>query len=1125
MDDKASVGKISVSSDSVSTLNSEDFVLVSRQGDETPSTNNGSDDEKTGLKIIGNGSEQQLQKELADVLMDPPMDDQPGDKELVERSQLDGEGDGPLSNQLSASSTINPVSLVGLQKPEMSLPVKPGQGDSERSSPFTPVADEDSVVFSKLTYLGCASVNAPRSEVEALRMMSILRGQCQISLDVTLSVPNVSEGTVRLLDPQTNTEIANYPIYKILFCVRGHDGTPESDCFAFTESHYNAELFRIHVFRCEIQEAVSRILYSFATAFRRSAKQTPLSATAAPQTPDSDIFTFSVSLEIKEDDGKGYFSAVPKDKDRQCFKLRQGIDKKIVIYVQQTTNKELAIERCFGLLLSPGKDVRNSDMHLLDLESMGKSSDGKSYVITGSWNPKSPHFQVVNEETPKDKVLFMTTAVDLVITEVQEPVRFLLETKVRVCSPNERLFWPFSKRSTTENFFLKLKQIKQKERKNNTDTLYEVVCLESESERERRKTTASPSIRLPQSGSQSSMIPSPPEDDEEEDNDEPLLSGSGDVSKECAEKILETWGELLSKWHLNLSVRPKQLSSLVRSGVPEALRGEVWQLLAGCHNNDHLVEKYRILITKSLRHVRLFASPWTIAHQAPLSLKFFRQEYWSGLPFHSPGDLPDPKIKPTSSASPALESPQDSAITRDINRTFPAHDYFKDTGGDGQDSLYKICKAYSVYDEEIGYCQGQSFLAAVLLLHMPEEQAFSVLVKIMFDYGLRELFKQNFEDLHCKFYQLERLMQEYIPDLYNHFLDISLEAHMYASQWFLTLFTAKFPLYMVFHIIDLLLCEGISVIFNVALGLLKTSKDDLLLTDFEGALKFFRVQLPKRYRSEENAKKLMELACNMKISQKKLKKYEKEYHTMREQQAQQEDPIERFERENRRLQEANMRLEQENDDLAHELVTSKIALRKDLDNAEEKADALNKELLMTKQKLIDAEEEKRRLEEESAQLKEMCRRELDKAESEIKKNSSIIGDYKQICSQLSERLEKQQTANKVEIEKIRQKVDDCERCREFFNKEGRVKGTGYTKEDVDEDTDEEKETLKNQLREMELELAQTKLQLVEAECKIQDLEHHLGLALNEVQAAKKTWFNRTLSSIKTATGVQGKETC
>lgn len=64
-------------------------------------------------------------------------------------------------------------------------------------SPGTPVPDEDSVVFSKLTYLGCASVNAPRSEVEALRMVSILRSQCQMPLDVTLSVPGVSEGTVR----------------------------------------------------------------------------------------------------------------------------------------------------------------------------------------------------------------------------------------------------------------------------------------------------------------------------------------------------------------------------------------------------------------------------------------------------------------------------------------------------------------------------------------------------------------------------------------------------------------------------------------------------------------------------------------------------------------------------------------------------------------------------------------------------------------------------------------------------------------------------------------------------------------------------------------------------------------
>ena len=56
---------------------------------------------------------------------------------------------------------------------------------------------------------------------------------------------------------------------------------------------------------------------------------------------------------------------------------------------------------------------------------------------------------------------------------------------------------------------------------------------------------------------------------------------------------------------------------------------------------------------KSLSRVRLFATPWTVARQAPLSMGFSRQEYWSGLPFPSPGDLLDPGIKPT---SPALQA-------------------------------------------------------------------------------------------------------------------------------------------------------------------------------------------------------------------------------------------------------------------------------------------------------------------------------------------------------------------------------------------------------------------------------------------------------------------------------------
>ena len=56
---------------------------------------------------------------------------------------------------------------------------------------------------------------------------------------------------------------------------------------------------------------------------------------------------------------------------------------------------------------------------------------------------------------------------------------------------------------------------------------------------------------------------------------------------------------------------------------------------------------------KLLSGVRLFAAPWTVAYQAPPSMGFSRQEYWNGLPFPSPGDLPDPGIKPR---SPALEA-------------------------------------------------------------------------------------------------------------------------------------------------------------------------------------------------------------------------------------------------------------------------------------------------------------------------------------------------------------------------------------------------------------------------------------------------------------------------------------
>ena len=76
-------------------------------------------------------------------------------------------------------------------------------------------------------------------------------------------------------------------------------------------------------------------------------------------------------------------------------------------------------------------------------------------------------------------------------------------------------------------------------------------------------------------------------------------------------------------------------------------------------------------LVKSLSRVRLFAIPWTVAHQAPPSIEFSRQEYSSGLPFHSPGDLPDPGIKPGYPALQADSLPSELLRARFISNLPP----------------------------------------------------------------------------------------------------------------------------------------------------------------------------------------------------------------------------------------------------------------------------------------------------------------------------------------------------------------------------------------------------------------------------------------------------------------------
>ncbi|GBP27822.1 Rab GTPase-activating protein 1 [Eumeta japonica] len=541
---------------------------------------------------------------------------------------------------------------------------------------------------------------------------------------------------------------------------------------------------------------------------------------AAP--PMQLMHVLECTVEIKEADAKGSYSHVPKE--RLGFKLRGGFDKQVTITVQQVSNNMqqqdsddllntfpggLIIERCFGILLAPGRSVKHSDMRLLEMVSGAAGGSGCS--VCAMWNAGESALAAFNVASGDGAPAYMSLALDLVIRGIPDPLRLVIETPVKVYPPTER-FWYYSKRPLVQQFYINLKETTDP----NGQLQYEVASAETSGEldRSRLNLPLSLSSLLPSPLSSAPAPPSPSEPDS--DGDEPLLSGTGEVSKDCGVDVLENWAQVLRSW---TGPRPKALSHLVRVGVPEALRGEVWLRLAGIDQNDKLMDTYRTLISK--------------------------------------------------------DCPFEAVIQRDIARTFPAHDFFREAGGLGQDSLLRLARAYAVYDHEVGYCQGLSFLAATLLLHMPEEQAFCLLVRLMYGYGLRELYKDGFEALYMRLHQLDRLMEEHLSDLRAHFQELGVEPHMFASQWFLTVFTARFPLPLVYHILDVFLLQGMDTLFQVALALLSRSRKDLLQHDFEGVLKYFRVTLPKKCRAEESSRQIVKLACSIKV--KRLHKYQLEY--------------------------------------------------------------------------------------------------------------------------------------------------------------------------------------------------------------------------------------------------------
>ncbi|KAG3276775.1 TBC1 domain family member 1 isoform X6 [Ictidomys tridecemlineatus] len=301
----------------------------------------------------------------------------------------------------------------------------------------------------------------------------------------------------------------------------------------------------------------------------------------------------------------------------------------------------------------------------------------------------------------------------------------------------------------------------------------------------------------------------------------------------CLKEVTTVWEKMLSTpGRSKIKFDMEKMHSAVGQGVPRHHRGEIWKFLA---------EQFH------LKH-----------------------------PFPS---KQQPKDVPYKELLKQLTS-QQHAILIDLGRTFPTHPYFSAQLGAGQLSLYNILKAYSLLDQEVGYCQGLSFVAGILLLHMSEEEAFKMLKFLMFDMGLRKQYRPDMIILQIQMYQLSRLLHDYHRDLYDHLEEHEIGPSLYAAPWFLTVFASQFPLGFVARVFDMIFLQGSEVIFKVALSLLGSHKPLILQHEnLETIVDFIKNTLPNL--GLVQMEKTINQVFEMDIA-KQLQAYEVEYHVLQE---------------------------------------------------------------------------------------------------------------------------------------------------------------------------------------------------------------------------------------------------
>ncbi len=375
---------------------------------------------------------------------------------------------------------------------------------------------------------------------------------------------------------------------------------------------------------------------------------------------------------------------------------------------------------------------------------------------------------------------------------------------------------------------------------------------------------------------------------------------------------------------------PDEFTQAVSGGIPQTIRHVIWQVLAGSKNED-LEAVYWELKSREPAKEGMPKSPLlngnfnsnlkekesTASSRSSIRSDHSTPATSSNVDVVSPSpsrEATDPlssaRLQTQLAAERAKKAKEDSAalsklekvIKRDLGSRTSYSKYAVASGL--QDPLFHVLRAYALFDDAVGYPQGMNFMVMPLLISMPEEEAFCLLVRLMNKYQVRELFVQDMPGLHLHLYQFGRLLEDLEPALYSHLKRRDVTPNLYATQWFMTMFAYRFPLQLVMRVYDLVLCEGLEgAILKFGMAVIQKNVSTLLaMQDMQGLTNFLKEKIFDAYiDATPSSKSLLESgffgssggsetevyradllvqdACAVKLTPEMLTKYREEYET------------------------------------------------------------------------------------------------------------------------------------------------------------------------------------------------------------------------------------------------------